>query len=185
MKRLLINRNVSINRRLKLFESTVSKCVLWCTESWSPRAEELRELDVARNGMLRRLVGCLRGADEEWLDWLRRTTRKARGWAEKAGLVDWSCAHFRQKWRWAGHVARRSATTWLYRVSTWRDAYWQTLVTDLGTSRPLRPSTRRWMKWEDVLRRYCMSEGLGQWTEYAADRDMWTLRADVFARSMA
>ena len=42
MKRMLLNRRVFINRRLKLFESTVSSCVLWCSESWTPRAEELR-----------------------------------------------------------------------------------------------------------------------------------------------
>ena len=42
MKRILLSRRVSINRRLKLFESTVSSCVLWCSESWTPRAEELR-----------------------------------------------------------------------------------------------------------------------------------------------
>ena len=181
MKRLLLNKNGSINRRLKLFDSIVSKCVLWCTESWTPRAEELRELEVARHGMLTRIVGCPRREEEEWLDWLCRTTRNARSWAERAGIHDWTYGHFKCKWHWAGHVARRSATTWLYQVSTWRDSYWQSIATDSGAARPIRPLTRRWMKWEDVLRRYCGSEGLGPWMNYAAKREQWLLRADSFA----
>jgi hypothetical protein len=184
MKRLLLNKRVSINQRLKLLDSTVSSCVLWCSESWTPRAEESRALKVAQNGMLRRIVGRPRGLDEEWLDWIRTSTRRARSWAEKVGIKDWGLAHSRNKWRWAGHVARRGGTSWLARVTTWRDSQWQSVATELGTARPLRPSTRRYMKWEDVLRRYCTSEGLGQWTILAEDREAWSQHADTFAQRM-
>jgi hypothetical protein len=182
MKRLLLNKRVSISRRLKLFNSTVTSCVLWCCESWTPRADELRALRVAWHGMLRRIVGSPRASEEEWFDWIQRTTRKARRWAEKTDIREWEVAHLEKKWHWAGHVARRSATGWLYQVTTWRDSHWQALATDLGAARPIRPSKRRWMKWEDPIRRHCAAEGLGQWTNFAEDRQRWCEEADRFAR---
>jgi hypothetical protein len=60
MKSLLLNINVSVKRRLKLFDATVYSCVLWCCESWTPQTDELRLLRVARNPMLRRIAGCRR-----------------------------------------------------------------------------------------------------------------------------
>ena len=180
MKRVLLNKKVSINCRLRLFDATVGSCVTWCCESWTPRAEELRKLETARRSMLRKIVSPGRGPTEDWLDWIRRATHKALDWATRASVKEWDCFHCERKWRWAGHVARRSADTWLYRVSTWRDSAWQVLSAELGGSRELRPSTRRWMKWEDQLRRYCSEKGLKPWNKLAADREQWEEHTDAF-----
>jgi len=184
LKRLLLNRKISLNRRLRLFDATVSSCLLWCCESWTPRVKELLSLKAARNGMLRRIVGGARLPDEEWVEWIRRATRKAMRMAESAGVKDWIHVHFRCKWLWAGHVARREPTSWLNRVASWRDSYWQDLVGPLGSARPLRPSRRRWMKWEDSLRRHCHLEGLGHWSQLALCRENWTKQAEQFAEAM-
>ena len=106
LKKLLMNREISMTRRLRLFDSTVTSCLLWCCESWTPRAAELRELVVARHRMLRRIVGQVRLPEEDYVAWIRRTTQLARAKAEAAGLRDWSHSHFQKKWSWAGHVAR-------------------------------------------------------------------------------
>ena len=162
-----------MTRRLRLFDSTVTSCLLWCCESWTPRAAELRELVVARHRMLRRIVGQVRLPEEDYVAWIRRTTQLARAKAEAAGLRDWSHSHFQKKWSWAGHVARSDVNKWLFLVTTWRDSTWEQEVTELGSTRPRRPSKRRWMKFEDELRRYCAAHALGSWTRLALDRREW------------
>jgi hypothetical protein len=182
LKRMLLNEKVSVHRRLRLFDTTVGSCVTWCCESWTPRATELRQLESTRRSMLRKIVCPRRTPKEEWLDWIRRATRKAVDWANRAEVRQWCSHHFDRKWRWAGHVARSSADSWLYRVTVWRDSAWQKMSDDMGSKRDTRPTRRRWMKWEDVLRRFCRERGLAQWTDIAQERELWRSLAEDFCR---
>ena len=180
MKRLLLNRRVSVNRRLHLFDKTVGSCVTWCCESWCPRTSELRQLEAARRSMLRK-IGCVgRAPTEDYLDWMKRATHKVLDCAQRAGVRHWGDFHYQRKWLWAGHVARRGCDTWLYRVTTWRDSAWQSLALEVGGARELRPSTRRWMKWEDPLRRFCKAHGFPQWMVLTEDREQWSKLGQVF-----
>jgi len=180
LKLLLLNRKSSINRRLRLFDSTVGSCATWCCESWAPRVEELRQLESARRSMLRKIVGVGRHPDEDWVGWIQRATHKSLNWAVRAGVRHWGDLHFERKWMWAGHVARRGSDTWLYRVTTWRDSAWQSLASEMGGSRELRPSRRRRMKWEDPLRRFCSTNDLQPWTALATNREQWAEYAAEF-----
>ena len=132
--------------------------------------------------MLRRIVGTGRADTEDYLSWIIRTTRKAEALALAGGVRDWVQAHCRAKWLWAGHVARRPTVMWVWRVTTWRDSEWQALVSESGLDRPLRPSRRRWMKWEDPLRRFCAQESSGSWPSAASVRDAWAERATSFVQ---
>ena len=180
LKSMFLHKDASVKKRLRLFDSTVSSCVLWCTQSWTPRVEEMRLLKTARRAMLRKIVGSTRAPEEEYLTWITRTTRKAETLADAAGVRDWNEAHFRAKWQWGGHVARRSTDSWLWRVSTWRDSEWQTLALEAGIARPLRPSRRRWMKWEDAFRRFCAANHLGPWAGAASNREAWSAQVESF-----
>ena len=154
--------------------------MLWCTESWTPKVEEMRVLNVARRSMLRRIVGARRASEEDYLEWIQRATRKAERLATAAGVRNWVEAHRAAKWSWAGHVARRPATTWVWRVSSWRDSEWQALAMEVGSTRPLRPSRRRWMKWEYDLHRFCSVRRHGCWMTFARRRDNWANAIDDF-----
>ena len=134
--------------------------------------------------MLRRIAGAGRGLKETWLDWIKRSTHRSRRMADEANVRDWVHTHAKYKWAWAGHVARRPSTTWLWQVSTWRDSYWNEVMASDAGIRPTRPSRRRWMKWEDTLRRYCTEECLGKWSEWAAQKTRWLQSADSFASWM-
>jgi len=172
MSKLLTNQKISINRRLRVFDSTVGSCVMWCTESWTPRAEELRLLERARRAMLRKIVGLRQGADEEWIDWLRRSTHRAMALSDELGLSPWITTHLTKKWHWAGHVARRGGDTWLHRTTCWRDTSWQEIVGNLA-GRPMRPSRRRWMKWEQLLHQYSVAKGSLHWMTAARTKEDW------------
>ena len=183
MKSLLLNRRSSVKRRLKLFDSTVGSCVLWCAQSWTLRVQEIHLLRTARRSMLRRIVGAARAPDEDYVCWIKPVTRKAETLAKSAGVRDWIAAHSLLKWSWAGHVACRPAKTWVWQVSAWRDSEWQGLAMEVGPSRPMRPSRRRWMKWEDSLRRFFMMEGHGNWKVMTADREKWAGMAHAYMQS--
>ena len=179
MSKLLMNRKISINRWMRVLDSTVGSCVLWCTESWTPRTEEMQKLESARRSMLRKILGLKRGSDEDWIQWLQRCTRKALSIADQVGVRSWVSSHLRRKWFWAGHLARRGLETWLLRTTAWRDSCWQSMAGEVA-SRPLRPTRRRWMKWEDVLRRYSTAIGGPQWMTAAAAKTVWNNEADKF-----
>ena len=137
---------------------------------------------AVQNRMLRKVCGISRGVEEEWLPWLRRATHKSRQLAVEAGVRDWVQTHALRKWLWAGHAARASSATWLWRVTFWRDSAWNTDVMEAGGQRVLRPSRRRWMKWEDPLRRFIAHSGGGVWSTAASDREQWATMAKTFVQ---
>ena len=165
---------------MKLFDATVTETVLWAAESWTPRAEELRRLKATQSAMLRRIVGCGRQEGEQWVDWVQRATHKAREHAGSAGLKEWAPEHFRRKWKWASRVATSSCSSWVRKVTIWRDSEWQAAVSDLGSSRLTRPSSRPWMRFEDSLRRFCKAWGLGSWQTTAKEPQEWHRRAEDY-----
>ena len=131
--------------------------------------------------MLRRICGVTRHGTEEWVPWIQRVTHKARQLALDAGVRDWARAHAIRKWSWAGHAARRSADSWLWRVTFWRDSEWNEVALEMGSHRPLRPSRRRWMKWEEPLRRFMAAGPGGSWSTAAQDRETWEALTEEFA----
>ena len=180
LNKMLTRKNFSLNKRLKLFHSTVSGTVLWGAESWTPRVEELRRLRATQNAMLRRIVCCGRAEGEDWVEWAKRATRQARRLAQNVGAKEWVCEHFVKKWKWAGHLARMHASEWALLVTGWRDSSWQAAVRDRWL-RPARPSRRPWMKFEHILRRFCNHGGHGEWRDKSQERDAWRELETVFA----
>ena len=49
-------------------------------------------------------------------------------------------------------------------------------------SRPVRPSRRRWMKYEDTMRRFCAEQGIQAWSELALNRTAWLDRKIDFVK---
>lgn len=183
LKALLLNTGVSRNRRLQVFDASVGSSFLYGAHAWTPREEELRKIRPVQNRMLRRICGIRRFSNEEWwLPWIQRVTNKSRQIAVEAGVRDWVETHALRKWCWAGHVARRCASTWLWRVTFWRDSDWNRSAIEDGGVRLLRSSRRRWMKWEDPLRRFVTWCGDSSWSAIALDRSTWESKAECFVQ---
>ena len=89
LKALLLKRNSSLKRRLRLLDSFVGSCVLWCAKSWTLRTEEIRFLKTVHRAMLRRIIFAGRGQDEDYINFIRRTTRRAETYAKTSGVRDW------------------------------------------------------------------------------------------------
>ena len=56
---------------------------------------------------------------ESWVDFVKRSTHTALEAAEMADVKDWVILQRERKWRWAGHVARRSDGRWSTALLSW------------------------------------------------------------------
>ena len=63
---LFARRHTCLHRRLRLFDSTVSKTMLWCCESWALTSEEKRMLLTTQRAMLRCFAATRRRPDQDY-----------------------------------------------------------------------------------------------------------------------
>ena len=104
---------------------------------------------------------------ETWIAWLRRTAQAVHEHVDEGKVTDWVVEQRRRKWRWAGHVARRTDGRWTKWMLSWEPVS--------GARAPGRPVTR----WEDAL--VTFMRGRGRWSEVAKDRHLWRGLEDQFA----
>ena len=169
---LIGRRDGQMKERLRLFDMCVTQTMLWCCESWTLTKAEKQRMQTVQNDMLRRIVGPRRGAEEEWLTWIKLSTRAARKHAKDARVRFWLEAHLRKKWSLAGHVARMAEDRLAKRATVWRDSFWWAIEGSMPiASRCQRPVRTRWLRWEDELRRYASSDCGGMpWQETAQNK---------------
>ena len=120
---LLRRRDSSLKKRLKLFDASVSKSMLWCSATWTLTAKEKRHLRAVQRNMLRRFVGPRRSPEEDWITWVQRATHIAEKRARTAGIECWLSAHLFAKWQWASRVSHMPEER-CARLTFWRDSAW-------------------------------------------------------------
>ena len=72
----LLDPQVHIRQRLKLFQSVVTPTVLYGLSATALSAQQLEKLDTTQRKMVRNMVGWTRVPSEEWSDTMRRMRRK-------------------------------------------------------------------------------------------------------------
>jgi hypothetical protein len=107
--------------------------------------------------------------EETWIEWIVRVTDIAENEARKAKITDWVQEQRKRKWRWAGHVMRRTDGRWSRKVLEW--------IPEAGRRRVGHPVKR----WEDCIQAYLREAGFESWAEKAADRDAWEKMRHGFA----
>ena len=174
-------RDGNLGKRLQLVDACVSQTALWCSESWLLTEKQKRLLQSTENAMLRRIVGANRRPDESWVDWLKRSTRKAVSAAREHGVRIWKVSYLKSKWTWAGHVSRMDSARIARRAVTWRDSQWQATEYLMPNAvRIRRPGRRRWFRWEDDLHRYAEKCGWQSWQRQAMHREVWQAHCERF-----
>ena len=178
---VLGKRDGNLNKRLWIFDSTVTQTALWCCESWLITQCEKQLLKAVQHAMLRRIAGARRFPSEDWLEWMKRSTRKALSLAKNCGIRMWCETHLRNKWTWAGHISRMAQGRLARRAMEWRGAEWQQSELHLPARLRIRRVARtHWFRWEDELRRYGTSCNWQSWQQLSQDREAFASHANAF-----
>ena len=111
---------------------------------------------------------------ESWVQWIIRATRCGEHEMKKARVVDWNEEQRRRKWRWGGHVARRTDGRWSTAVLSWTPA---------GGKRRVGGQL---MRWADAIDKVVVNSGdwrRGEWQTVAMDREEWKRMEEVFVQN--
>ena len=103
----------------KLFNAAVSPVLLFACACWTMTVGMEQQLTTTRRKMLRAMLQARRPRDEEWVEFVRRTTATTETKMAELGYVDWVAAYRRHMWRFAGKVARASDHGWAHRLLNW------------------------------------------------------------------
>ena len=158
---------------MQLFDATVSKTVLWCSETWNLTVRQKRKLRSTQRCMLRRMVGPARRPDEEYLSWVRRATRVAEDKARNAGVSCWVESYLKAKWRWGGKIICMPANRWAKRMTQWRDHTWWEQQSKGTVGCPIRSRPGRFSRWEDEFVSYAKHAGWDSWVVAASNPTTW------------
>ena len=171
---VLTNKSYSLSHRLRLFQATVQPTMLYACCCWVLTKDRAQKVRTLQRRMLRRIIGIKRKVSEDergtesgepWGDWMQRSTRIVESTMQNFGLKDWVAEVHRRKFRWAGHVARRTDDRWTKEVLDW---------TPVGHRRRGRPLLR----WTDSIESFFetlfgQSPTTDDWFEAAKDRSTW------------
>ena len=159
-KEILCNRALPLFDRLRLFEATVTPCVLYACGTWTLSADLERQLRSSQRRMLRWIVGVRRHPDEEFVEYIKRATHTSNELALQSGVHDWVVTQRVRKWKLAGNVARRQDGRWSQRILAWRPWFRKLAYRDVG--RPVQ-------RWDDSI----VAMAGSSWTDAARDQNLW------------
>ena len=95
---MLKRHHISVRKRLRLLHSIVGASLLWCAETWTLTASQMRSLRALQRKMMRRFAAPSRRQDETWVEWIRRATRHVDALRRRASTPCWLEQHLSAKW---------------------------------------------------------------------------------------
>lgn len=104
----LISKKISLHLRLKLFKMCILPVLTYACGTWTMTKRNQNSLDVTHLAMLRRILGVSR-KDRIRNEVIYETTQSS----PLSKYVDV------RRWKWAGHIARRTDNRWTEAVTSW------------------------------------------------------------------
>ena len=93
----LMNRNINIKLRLKLFSATVSPTLLYSLDTCPLTLHQLSKLDILQRKMIRKMVGWIFDEDESWTERGRRMKHRLQTALSAFPIQSWSEAVLERK----------------------------------------------------------------------------------------
>ena len=120
-QKVLTNGSISIKLRMKLFEATVTPCILFGMSALPIYQCMMDKIDATRRKMLRKMVGWVRYPDEDWsLTMSRMNERVNRALVQWPNSKDWSIRIFSLQWQYACRVRSLPRHSWVVLACKWR-----------------------------------------------------------------
>ena len=160
LKDTLCDRRLPLRDRIKLFEASVTPCVLYACGTWTMTVERERRFNVTRRRMLRWMIRTARAHDEDWVTYIKRATHTSEELASSLGSVRWVVLQRKRKWQFAGKAAVQSDGRWSRRLLGWRPWFRCLPRRDIG--HPVK-------RWDDDI----SSLAGGDWIREAARDKVW------------
>ena len=98
-KDIFSSRSYSFPLKAKLFNSIVTPVILYSTASWTLTQKMEKILNTAMRQMLRKMLCAGRRPDEDWVDYIKRTTADAEKRMYDLGYEAWTISHKKKKLR--------------------------------------------------------------------------------------
>ena len=113
--------------------------------------------------------------EEDWIEYIKRSTDEAMEKMENAKIRCWNKTHKRMKWRLALRITSFPSERWLVKAAEWKSE----VSSKCRTNRAIWRPTRRWeddefLKLEESETEHFI-ESNKTWINTAKDRGRWTL----------
>ena len=173
-KEVFCNKKVPLADRIKLFECTVTPCMLYACGSWTLTKDMERKLSTTKRRMLRWIVGVPRLPQEQWTEYIQRATHRIEDLSRQHGATDWVLLQRTRKFNAAGKAALSTDGRWSHRLLKWRPWFRVPAYRNVG-----RPHKR----WDDDL----VAVAGESWPEATGDSAAWSAlrEAYIYVRAAA
>jgi hypothetical protein len=139
-KELLTNKAISRNSRFEKYSSLVVKSALYGSGCWIWSAALYDRLRRWESAPLRWMARLGRRKEEPFVDFIKRTTRRARELHHKAGFTSITTLALESIHRVAGHARFANSTLgsmiFLPQAMQWKDAIWLEGMKTIGSQEP-------------------------------------------------
>lgn len=149
----ILKGNYSTNIKAGIFDACVTPTITYGSQTWALTNSDNQLLQVAQRKMERSMLGVT------IKDKIRNEDLRKR-----SKMADISIKCSKQKWRWAGHVARMNDNRWTKRTTEW---YPRQNTRNRGRQRK---------RWHDDLMKLLGTN----WTQIARNKNLWKENEEAF-----
>lgn len=161
-RQTLLNHDISLALRLKLFDAVVTPSALFCLHVLPLTKCQRSSIGACQRRMLRSICGWRRVANEEWSDTMRRMNERVQRGMQLHYIRSWDEQILRASWSYAVYLTQCSQTSPWCLLTHWTPSR----VDDPNLpQQPRRLPGRPRKRWDDDLRRFVHSKfnSTGDW----------------------
>ena len=157
---ILLNRHISLSKRLKLFDAAISPCILYGSSCFCTTKKQLLILKRVQMKMLRRIVGWNISMDMSWEDVMRKMKSKIDNALRIFPVTLWDAAVLKRQFSWTNTIIHVHSSRLAKRMSTWNIFRIHNEVI------PRRKQGRPKRRWEDELNHFSKMFSFWKLAEY-------------------
>ena len=95
--------------RIRVLEVSIAPVILYGVGTWTPTKGDLEKVFQAHMGMCKKILDAQRRPQEEWPEFMIRSSERIRKIWQAHGIKPWNTQVLEKIHSWAGHVARYDA----------------------------------------------------------------------------
>ena len=172
----LLNKDVSIKLRLKLFDPIVSPTLLFGMATLPLTLGQLRQVDVIQRRMLRSIVGWVRVDNEDWAATMRRMNARVQAAMAIFPVQPWTEQLARRQYSLAARFSG-GRPTWATKAALWDF----TTVDAFAHYVPHRSPGRPQRRWDDFLGEFALEHFASECSVHSASHaELWLAEEQTY-----